>query len=183
MRAAENQYVAPKFIDVNAGQTTGGANLEIDLGETNLPEKKTLNIGDIAPPFETKTIGGQPLRLSDYRGKYILLDFWATWCGPCVGETPHLKAAFDAFGGGDRFVMIGLSLDNTISAPTDYARKNNIKWIQGFLGPWGQSSITPSYGVDFIPSIFLIDPEGKIIERDLRGDGISAAVGKALGNH
>jgi thiol-disulfide isomerase/thioredoxin len=183
LRMVKNRDVARQFLDVNAGQTTGAANSEFDLGETDVPLKMALKPGDIAPPFEIKTVDGQPLRLSDFRGKYVLLDFWATWCGPCVGETPHLKAVYDAFGGGEHFVMIGLSLADAVSAPANYARKNNIKWVQGFLGPWAASSVTPLYGVDGIPSIFLIDPEGKIIERDLRGDAIwGAAVERALGN-
>ncbi len=181
-RVVTNGDITPHFLDVSAGQTTGAPNTEIDLGEIDVPAQKTLKPGDIAPAFETKTVDGQPLRLSDFRGKYVLLDVWATWCGPCVGETPHLKAAYDAFGAGKNFVMIGLSLDNTASAPATYARKNNIKWIQGFLGPGPESHVAPLYGVDAIPSIFLIDLEGKIIERDLRGEAIKAAVAKALGN-
>jgi peroxiredoxin/uncharacterized GH25 family protein len=178
---ANNRSVPLEYLDVTAGQSARAAKVTVDLAQVEAPQKKELKIGDVAPPFEIKTIDGKPLRLADFRGKYVLLDFWATWCGPCVGETPHLKAVYNAFGGGDHFVMIGLSLDNAASAPTDYARKNNIEWIQGFLGSWPDSPVTPLYGVEAIPSIFLIDPDGKIIGQDLRGDAIGEAVGKALG--
>jgi peroxiredoxin len=181
-RVVSNRFSAPQFVDVNAGQTPGAPLAEFDFEKVEVPTQKGLKPGDTAPPFEVKTVDGHPLRLVGFRGKYVLLDFWATWCGPCVGETPYLKATYDAYGAKSNFVMIGLSLDDAVSAPVTYARKNNIKWIQGFLGAWEESTVTKTYGVDGIPSIFLIDPEGKIIERDLRGEAIDAAVGRAVGN-
>jgi peroxiredoxin len=156
----------------------------MDLGSIEIPVQQTvqtLRIGDLAPPFEVKTVDGAPLRLADFRGKFVLLDFWATWCRPCVHETPFLKAAYKTFGANDRFAMISLSLDADPSAPKEFALKNEIQWAQGFLGQWSKSAVTPLYGVDGIPSIFLIGPDGKIIARDLREEAISEAVGKALG--
>jgi thiol-disulfide isomerase/thioredoxin/protocatechuate 3,4-dioxygenase beta subunit len=156
-------------------------NMTLDLGSLEFALKKVLRVADEAPPFEVKTVDGAPLRLADFRGKYVLLDFWATWCGPCVGETPFLKATYKAFGANDRFAMISLSLDDDASAPKKFAGQNDVKWIQGFLGKWSDSKVTPLYGVEGIPSIFLLGPDGKIIARELRGEAIKEAVGKALG--
>ncbi len=75
-------------------------------------KKKTLGIGDQAPDFEIRTLSGETVRLADYRGKYVLLDFWATWCTPCLKEIPNLKAVYDKFGSSERFAMISLSLDS-----------------------------------------------------------------------
>jgi thiol-disulfide isomerase/thioredoxin len=165
-------------IDVSGA---GKTNTTIDLGTLELGLKKVVRLGETAPLFEVRTVDGEPLRLADFRGKFVLLDFWATWCGPCVGETPFLKATYKSFGGNDHFAMISLSLDESPSAPKDFARKNDIKWIQGFLGKWSDSKVTPMYGVEGIPSIFLIGPDGKIVARELRGDAIADTVGKALG--
>jgi len=170
--------------NVFVSPSRGGSNAAMDLGSIEIPVQQTvqtLRIGDLAPPFEVKTVDGAPLRLADFRGKFVLLDFWATWCRPCVHETPFLKAAYKTFGANDRFAMISLSLDADPSAPKEFALKNEIQWAQGFLGQWSKSAVTPLYGVDGIPSIFLIGPDGKIIARDLREEAISEAVGKALG--
>ena len=109
------------------------------------------------------------------------MDFWAVWCGPCVAETPYLKATYEAFKNDPRFRMIGLSLDPLSKTPRDYAKKHELGWTMGFLGDWSKADLPAQYGVQGIPSIYLIGPDGKIIARDLRGESIKAAVERALG--
>ncbi len=163
--------------------SAGKSEVPFDLGEIVIQAVKHLKVGDTAPDFTVKTLDDQPLKLADFRGKYVLLDFWATWCGPCVGETPHMKAAYDAYGSDARFVMISLSLDQSTNLPKKFADKHDLKWIQGFLGDWSKDTVTKDYSVRGIPSIFLIGPDGKIMAQNLRGDGIKSAVGSALGKH
>jgi thiol-disulfide isomerase/thioredoxin len=169
--------------NVFVSPASAGSNAAVDLGSIEIQVQKTLQslrIGDLAPLFEVKTLDGAPLHLADFRGKFVLLDFWATWCRPCVHETPFLKAACKSFGANPRFAMISLSLDADPAAPKAFASKNEIQWEQGFLGEWSKSPVTPLYGVEGIPAIFLIGPDGKIIARDLREEAISEAVAKAL---
>lgn len=155
--------------------------LKKNLHEEAMPVPvANLVAGQEAPDFKASTLDGKSFQLSDYRGKYILLDFWATWCGPCLAETPNLKKIHDAFGNRGDFVLIGLSLDRDAEKPRTYLKENQCGWVDGFLGDWGKDKVTKKYGVQGIPSIWLIGPDGKIVHKGLRGGRIYEAVNSAL---
>lgn len=159
----------------------GRSDEPLDLGEIELDMLKRVNIGDAAPGFEAPTLDGGKITLDDFRGKFVLLDFWATWCGPCIAETPNLKDTFEAFGEGGKFAMIGLSLDDNAEAPRKYVEENALGWIQVFLGSFSETEVPSDYGVFAIPSIWLIGPDGKVVAKNLRGAGIKQAIAEALG--
>lgn len=150
-----------------------------DLGDIKLQPLMDPKIGEMAPTFAIKTIYGKDFKLEDLRGKFVLIDFWAVWCGPCRAETPNVKAAHEKFGG-ERFEVLALSLDDKTDAPVKYAKDHGLTYTHGFLGRGGVTDVAKKYGIKGIPSMWLIDPNGKIIAKKLRGKAIGQAVKNAL---
>ena len=138
-----------------------------------------MRVFDLAGP----TLDGKTLDLADYRGKIVLVDFWATWCGPCIGELPNVRKTYDRYHE-QGFEVIAVSLDTDRAALKDYVRKNGLPWPQvvfdkpeelGWNNPMAQK-----HGVKGIPATFLIDREGKVVAQDLRGGDLIAEVGRHI---
>jgi RNA polymerase sigma factor (sigma-70 family) len=143
--------------------------------------KSAPGAGVVAPPVHAMTLDGKPLELGDLKGKYVLLDFWATWCGPCIGEIPQLQAVYDAFGNDERFAILSISVDEKIEEPKKFQEKRRLPWLQAFLGGGVQNPTTSTFGIRAIPAFVLVGPDGKIVARGMRGDDIKKEVAKALG--
>jgi thiol-disulfide isomerase/thioredoxin len=139
------------------------------------------DMGKIAPDFTLLDINSKPVTLSAYRGsKYVLVDFWATWCGPCRAEFPALKAAQTKYK--DKLVILGVSIDKDKAKWLDMASKADYtNWTQVWDGPQGPNQISSTlYNVPSIPRNFLLDLNGKVIARNLRGPAIEIELEKLV---
>lgn len=140
--------------------------------------KKRSVIGSAAPDFVMNDMNGKPVKLSDYKGKYVLLDFWASWCVPCRKENPYVKVAYEKFK--DRnFVIIGVSVDEDGSKWKQAIEKDQLPW-KHISDLQKTNKVAELYGVQPIPDNFLINPDGKIIERGLRGEELEKTLGGIL---
>jgi peroxiredoxin len=138
----------------------------LDIGGLTLAAiraNEQLEVGAAAPPFEVHTLDGKTVRLADLTGKYVLLDFWATWCGPCLHEMPQMKALYEKFGTDSRLFFLGLSSDLIESDLRSYVEKHTLKWPQAFLSKTERGPLQTAYKVSGIPRLFLIGPDGKIL--------------------
>ena len=148
----------------------GRSDVPLDIGTVELELEHPVHVpevGDPAPQFTVETLDGKPLSLSDFRGKYLLLEFWTTWCAPCRAEVPNLKAIFAHFGKDPRFAMLSLSVDDSPFLPKSFVDRENIAWPQGYCqGAW-DSPVLKAYNADQygVPSMWLIAPNGTILAR------------------
>ena len=124
-------------------------------------------VGKPAPGFEAQDLSGKAVRLESFRGKYVLVDFWATWCAPCIGELPRLQDAYRKYHGAG-FEILSVSLDETRTAVTDFVKVRKLPWPQLHNSTAG-ADLVDAFGVSSIPAAYLLDPDGKIIRLDLRG--------------
>lgn len=132
-----------------------------------------------SPEFSGTTVEGTSISLDDYKGKVVLLDFWATWCPPCIESLPELKQVYQKYHK-EGFEIIGISLDRSIEPLTEFIDEENLDWVHVFDDDQA-SSLADQFSVTSIPSLFLLDQDGKIVALDPRGEGeLEAEVAKLL---
>ena len=144
-----------------------------------MAQLKPLSIGQKAPDFELSTPEGKAVKLSDFKGQYVLLDFWASWCAPCREENPNIVEQYHAFKG-KGFTVLGVSLDKTQGAWVNAIKADKLDWTQvSDLKQW-DSEAGKLYNITAIPASFLISPEGEIIGKNLRGPALKNFLEKTL---
>lgn len=131
-------------------------------------------VGMKAPLFNIKSIDGESIDLNSMKGKYVLLDFWGTWCGPCKGEIPKLKEIYEKYSN-KNFIMIGIANDKMDALQT-FIKTNDIKWKQ--IIQETDKNIIRLFKVKEYPTTFLINQEGRIIEKGIRGDELDSKLKK-----
>ena len=170
----------------NSGVFRRLARVHERLGNTELANEYRIKanpalalIGKTVPDFSATDLDGNPISLEQYRGKVVLLDFWAVWCGPCIAEMPNVKKVYDTYKH-KGFDVIGISLDTDEEILRDYLKENEIPWRQVFSGEGWKSPVARQYHINSVPTPWLIDRDGTLITHQARGDMLERLVAEEL---
>jgi peroxiredoxin len=126
-------------------------------------------IGSVLPDFKQNDANGKSISLSSLRGKYVLVDFWASWCGPCRAENPNVLKAFNTYKD-KNFTVLGVSLDQDKSKWLEAVKKDGLAWTQVSDLKYWNNEVAVQFGIQSIPANFLLNPAGVVIAKDVRGE-------------
>lgn len=150
--------------------------------QTAIDGAKKSQIGIMAADFTQNDPSGKPIKLSDFKGKYVLVDFWASWCGPCRRENPNVVKAYNTYKD-KNFTVLGVSLDRPDGkdAWVKAIQDDGLTWTHVSDLKYFDNAASKLYGVQAIPFNFLVDPTGKIVARNLREDALQEKLAELLG--
>jgi len=140
---------------------------------------KTVQVGQQAPDFTVPGLDGKPVKLADFKGKYVLIDFWASWCAPCRQENPNVVKAYNAYKD-KNFTILGISLDKDAVAWKKAIADDRLTWNHAGELKDFEGEVVRKYHIEAIPSSFLLDPNGRIVAKNLRGAELDEFLGKTL---
>ncbi|WP_341837176.1 TlpA disulfide reductase family protein [Chitinophaga pollutisoli] len=163
-----------KLLDPAAQGTPGGKR----VGDRIAILKKSA-VGEPIIDFTLPDVAGKDVKFSEFKGKYVLLDFWASWCGPCRAENPNVLKAFNAYKD-KNFTVVGVSLDDNGEKWKKAIEEDGMPWIQLSDLKGFRTTVAQEYGIQAIPSTFLISPEGIIVAKDLRGAALHKKLAELL---
>jgi peroxiredoxin len=175
------RQIKKDYPNTTVGRDADGIINTIQQHEESRKIRRTLTNGAQFPDFSEKDLVGNPLSVSKYEDKVVLVEFWATWCVPCVAELPNIIKAYNKHHS-DGFEVIGISLDQDEQKLKIFLKAKEISWAQYFDGKGWQNKLAAKYGIDSAPATFLLDRQGKIIGQDLGGEALEEALTKALTN-
>ena len=150
------------------------------LLKQELDKLKIGSIGSQAIEFTQNDTTGKPVSLSEFKGKYVLIDFWASWCRPCRIENPNVVKAFNKFKD-KNFTVLGISLDRSKEAWIEAINFDQLQWTQLSDLKFWSNEVAIKYGIQSIPQNFLVDPNGKIVGKNLRGEALEDRLCELLG--
>jgi thiol-disulfide isomerase/thioredoxin len=174
------EQIKTDYPDTKIGKKADAILASLDQGAAAKKIQDGLAVGSTFPDFAEKDLNGNPISVAGFKGKVVLVDFWATWCGPCRGELPNVIATYKKHHA-DGFEIIGVSLDSDRDKLDAFLKQTDgMTWQQFFDGQGWHNKLAVKYGVESIPFAVLIGPDGRIIGKSLRGEELEDAVANAL---